>query len=120
MSSELILREIRELPAAIRATLREMRPAALGAASAIRERSPRRVYVIGNGTSFYAALAAMRRAPLAGPEDPSVIAMMSGDFRYFTPALGSGDVVVGVTASGEFRDVLAAFEQLEEDVYVSA
>jgi glutamine---fructose-6-phosphate transaminase (isomerizing) len=114
MSSESILREIRELPAAIRATLRETRPSALGAASAIRERSPRRVYVIGNGTSFYAALSASYAArALASPEDPSVLAMMSGDFRYFTPALGTGDAVVGVTASGEFRDVLATFEQLE-------
>ena len=38
---------------------------------------------------------------------------MAGDFRYFTPALGAGDAVVGVTASGEFRDVLATFERLE-------
>jgi len=114
MSSESILREVRELPAAIRATLKETRPSAVGAASAIRERSPRRVYVIGNGTSFYSALAASYTArALASPEDPSVLAMMAGDFRYFTPALGAGDTVVGVTASGEFRDVLAAFEQLE-------
>jgi glutamine---fructose-6-phosphate transaminase (isomerizing) len=114
MSSASIRREIRELPAAIRATLRAMRPSAVGAASAIRERSPRRVYVIGNGTSFYAALAVSYTArALARPEDPSVLAMMSGDFRYFTPALGTGDAVVGVTASGEFRDVLAAFQQLE-------
>jgi fructoselysine-6-P-deglycase FrlB-like protein len=58
MSSESILREVRELPAAIRATLAETRPSAARAASAIRERSPRRIYVIGNGTSFYSALAA--------------------------------------------------------------
>jgi glucosamine--fructose-6-phosphate aminotransferase (isomerizing) len=114
MSSEGILREVRELPAAIRATLKETRPSAVEAASATRERSPRRVYVIGNGTSFYAALAASYTArALAGPGDPSVLAMMSGDFRYFTPALGTDDAVVGVTASGEFRDVLATFEQLE-------
>ncbi len=114
MSSESILRELRELPAAIRATLAETRPSAARAASAIWERSPRRVYVIGNGTSFYSALAASYTArALAGPEDPSVLAMMAGDFRYFTPALGAGDAVVGVTASGEFRDVLATFERLE-------
>ncbi len=114
MASESILREVRELPAAIRATLRETRPSAVEAATAIRERSPRRVYVIGNGTSFYSALASSYAArALASPEDPSVLAMMAGDFRYFTPALGTGDAVVGITASGEFRDVLAAFKQLE-------
>src|SRR5918911_3272837 len=114
MSSESILRELRELPAAIRATLTETRPSAAGAASAIRERSPRRVYVIGNGTSFYSALAASYTArALAGPEDPSVLAMMAGDFRYFIPHLGPGDAVVGITASGKFRDVLAVFERLE-------
>src|SRR5215218_6632850 len=114
MSSESILREVRELPAAIRATLRETRPSAVRAASAMRERSPRRVYVIGNGTSFYSALAASHAArTLASPEDPSVLAMMAGDYRYFTSALGAGDTVVGVTAAGELRDVLAAFEQLE-------
>jgi glucosamine--fructose-6-phosphate aminotransferase (isomerizing) len=114
MSSESILRELRELPTAIRATLAETRPSAARAASVIRERSPRRVYVIGNGTSFYSALAASYTTrALAVPEDPSVLAMMAGDFRYFTPALGAGDAVVGVTASGEFRDVLATFERLE-------
>ena len=28
------------------------------------------------------------------------------------PAIGAEDVVVGMSASGEFRDVIAAFEQL--------
>ncbi len=114
MSNELVPQEIRELPAAMRATLKETRPSAVGAASAIRERAPRRVYIIGNGTSFYSALAASYTArALAGPEDPSVLAMMAGDFRYFIPPLGPGDAVVGITASGEFRDVLAVFERLE-------
>jgi glucosamine--fructose-6-phosphate aminotransferase (isomerizing) len=50
---------------------------------------------------------------LAQPGDPQVLAWPAGDFRYFTPALSEGDVVVGITASGEFRDVLAVFERLE-------
>ncbi|HVO42519.1 MAG TPA: SIS domain-containing protein, partial [Aggregatilineales bacterium] len=38
---------------------------------------------------------------------------LAGDFRYFTPALNAQDVVVGISASGEFRDVLAVFERLK-------
>jgi len=114
VSNESIPQEVRELPAAIRATLKETHPSAIGAASTIRERSPRRIYIIGNGTSFYSALAASYTArALADPEDLSVLAMMAGDFRYFVPPVGAGDVVVGITASGEFRDVLAVFERLE-------
>ncbi len=52
MTTELIPLEIDETPNAIRATLRETRPAALQAAEAIRKLAPRRIFVIGNGTSL--------------------------------------------------------------------
>jgi glucosamine--fructose-6-phosphate aminotransferase (isomerizing) len=39
--------------------------------------------------------------------------MPAGDFRYFTPLLAENDIVVGISASGEFRDVLAVFERLK-------
>jgi len=35
--------------------------------------------------------------------------MPAGDFRHFTPYLNPQDIVVGVSASGEFRDVLSVF-----------
>jgi fructoselysine-6-P-deglycase FrlB-like protein len=59
----------------MRAKVKETYSSAIGAASAIRERSPRRVYVIGSGTSSYSALAASYAAcALASPEELSVLA----------------------------------------------
>lgn len=113
MAVGLIPQEIRATPAAIRATLEHTRPAAHAAAAAIRDRAPRRVFITGNGTSFYSSLAASYTGrALAGPDDPFVLAAMSGDLRYYTPALTGRDVIVGVSASGEFRDVIALFERL--------
>ena len=111
---EFIPQEIEETPAAIRATIADTRPAARAAAQAIRTRKPQRIYIIGNGTSLYTSIAASYTARLlAGEEDPLVLAVPAGEFRYFMPAIGSTDVVVGMSASGEFRDVLAVFEQLK-------
>jgi len=105
--------EIRDEPAAIRATLAEARPAVREAARLLRTRGTRRVFVIGNGTSYHTALAAAAlHRRWAGPEDPAVIALTAGDFRVYRPALAPTDAVVGVSASGEFRDVVAVFEEL--------
>ena len=110
---ELIPQEIEDTPAAIRLTISQTRPAALAAARAVRSRKPRRIFIIGNGTSLYTSMASTYTARiLAGAGDPFVLAVPAGEFRYFMPAITSEDVVVGMSASGEFRDVLAAFEQL--------
>jgi glutamine---fructose-6-phosphate transaminase (isomerizing) len=113
MTTELIPLEIDETPGAIRVTLTESRPTARKVAEAIRERSPRRIFVIGNGTSLYTSMAATYTArQLAGLNDPLVLAFPAGDFRYFTPAIRPDDVIIGMSASGEFRDVLSVFERL--------
>jgi glutamine---fructose-6-phosphate transaminase (isomerizing) len=114
MTEELIPSEIHAIPQAIQATVRETRPAAHAAAAAMRARNPRRVYFIGNGTSLYSSMAAVYTARLlASPADPLVLAWPAGDFNAFTPQLNEQDIVVGISASGEFRDVLAVFERLE-------
>lgn len=114
MSVETIPFEISETPDAIRATLQATHSASRRAAEAMRERQPRRIFILGNGTSLYSSMAASYTArQLAGPEDPLVAAFPAGDFRYFTPALNEQDIIVGISASGEFRDVLAVFERLE-------
>ena len=98
---------------AIRATLAESGPAARSAARALRAAGTRRVYVIGNGTSYHSALAAAtayRRIATAG--DPTVIPLGAGEFRHYRPALGEGDAVIGISASGEFRDVVVVFDEL--------
>jgi glucosamine--fructose-6-phosphate aminotransferase (isomerizing) len=70
--------------------------------------------VIGNGTSYHSSLAAAtlyRRH--AEPADPTVVALTAGEFRHYPPALGPTDAVVGISASGEFRDVVAVVEALK-------
>jgi glucosamine--fructose-6-phosphate aminotransferase (isomerizing) len=113
MTTEIIPMEIDETPDAIRATLKDTRPSALKTADAIRKHSPRRIFIIGNGTSLYTSMAATYTArQLAGPNDPLVLAFPAGDFRYFLPAIQPNDVIIGMSASGEFRDVLSIFERL--------
>jgi glucosamine--fructose-6-phosphate aminotransferase (isomerizing) len=112
MSTELIPTEIHEIPAAIRSTLADTRLDASSAAEAMRLRDARRIYLIGNGTSLYSSMAAAYTARLlAGPDDPLVIAMPAGDFHQYSPEIGQGDIIVGVSASGEFRDVLSVFNR---------
>ncbi|HEX7555429.1 MAG TPA: SIS domain-containing protein [Leptolinea sp.] len=113
MTSEIIPQEIFDTPATIRATFTESRPAARQAADLIHARSPRRIFIVGNGTSLYTSMAATYTARAFGDaESPLVLAVPAGDFRYYPPVLQKEDVVVGMSASGEFRDVLAIFERL--------
>lgn len=105
--------EIAAEGAAILATLAESLAAAQSAGRALRTAGTRRVYLIGNGTSYHSALAAAtayRRMAAAG--DPTVIPLTAGEFRNYLPALGEGDAVIGISASGEFRDVVVVFDEL--------
>jgi glucosamine--fructose-6-phosphate aminotransferase (isomerizing) len=113
MIDGIIPTEIREGPGAIRATLREALPSAASAAGALRAGGVRRLFVIGNGTSYHSALAATQLyARRAAADDPIAIAMTAGSFRAYPPALGRGDAVIGISASGEFADVVTTFEAL--------
>ena len=113
MLEEYIPTEIHDIPSAIRDTIQLSRPVAEQIAAAMRTRAPGRIFLIGNGTSLYSSLAASYTArSLAKPGDPPALPMPAGDFRYFTPALAKNDIILGVSASGEFRDVLAVFERL--------
>ncbi len=117
MDEELIPREIHESPDAILATIGEARTEAIAAAEALRERKLKRIFLIGNGTSLYSSMAAAYTGrALAKAGEATVIAWPGGDFRHFMPQLESSDAVVGLSASGEFRDVLAVFEQLRGKV----
>ena len=105
--------EISDEPRAIRETLHESAEGARIAAAALRASGVTRIYVIGNGTSYHSSLAAAtlyRRYALLG--DPTVIALTAGEFRTYLPALGPTDAVIGISASGEFRDVVAVVETL--------
>jgi glucosamine--fructose-6-phosphate aminotransferase (isomerizing) len=114
MIEGIIPAEIAETPRAIRETLAGSIDAARRAASALRSRGVTRIYVIGNGTSYHSSLAAAtlyRRHAL--PDEPAVVALTAGEFRNYLPALGPKDAVVGISSSGEFRDVVAVVEALK-------
>ena len=112
-SDGIIPAEIRAGPDAIRATVRDAMDAARDAAGDLVRRGTRRVFVIGNGTSYHSALGgAGLYARLAGPDDPLVIPLTAGEFQTYPPRLGRDDAVLGISASGEFVDVVAAFRDL--------
>ncbi len=109
--------EIRAEGEAIRATLAGSLPAARAAAEALRAAGVRRIHVIGNGTSYHSSMAAAtlyRRLAAAG--DPTVIALDAGEFRNYLPGLDRHDAVIGISASGEFRDVLVVVDEVRERV----
>jgi glucosamine--fructose-6-phosphate aminotransferase (isomerizing) len=104
--------EIREGPEAIRATVRSAGAAAREIAGRWRGQGIRRVHVIGNGTSFHSSLAsAMLYRRHAGPGDPVVVPLTAAEFVTYPPSLGPGDAVVGISSSGEFKDVVLAAER---------
>jgi len=109
-----IAAEIRDEPAAIRATLAASRDAAGETAEVLVAGGVRRVHLIGNGTSYHSSLAAaLVHRRLANADDPLVLAWTAGEFRHYAPDLADGDAVVGISASGEFRDVIAVTEALK-------
>jgi glucosamine--fructose-6-phosphate aminotransferase (isomerizing) len=121
MTDGIIWEEILEEPAAIRSTVADARGPAREIAAELRARRVRRLYLIGNGTSYHTALAAAtvyRRH--AGPDHPILEALTAGEFRHYTPQLAAADAVVGVSASGEFRDVVAVAEELAGRIPVIA
>jgi glutamine---fructose-6-phosphate transaminase (isomerizing) len=105
--------EIREGPEAIRATVAIARDQAREVAGRWRTLGIRRIHVIGNGTSFHSSLAgtALYRRH-ATPDDPAVIALTAAEMLRYRPQLGPGDAVVGISSSGEFKDVVAVAEEL--------
>ena len=106
-------KEILEGPSAIRATVAATETSVGAVAATLRAGGIRRIWVIGNGTSYHSSLHAAGLARrLAGPDDPITIPVTAGDFWAFRPRLGRGDAIVGISASGEFHDVLGVFEEV--------
>jgi glutamine---fructose-6-phosphate transaminase (isomerizing) len=88
-------------------------------AGKLRGDGVRRIHVIGNGTSYHSSLAAATLyGRYAAPGDPVVVPMTAGAFLTYPPALAEGDAIVGISASGEFRDVVAAAETWRDQLPV--
>jgi glucosamine--fructose-6-phosphate aminotransferase (isomerizing) len=119
MTSNIIPGEIADGPDAIRRTVAEGHPPARDIAARLRRDGIRRVHVIGNGTSYHSSLAAATLyGRHAATDDPIVLPMTAGAFLTYPPTLGDGDAIVGISASGEFRDVVAVAEAWHDRVPV--
>lgn len=112
-SEGIIPAEIAAEPEAIRATVAGAREPARRVAAALRSGGVRRIHLVGNGTSHHSAIAvatAYRRQSRA--DEPTLVAVPAGEFRAYLPDLGPRDAVVGISSSGEFRDVVAVVDAL--------
>lgn len=117
MNEPIIPAEIEQGPDAIRDTVAGARDSARAVATRLRARGVRRVHVVGNGTSYHSSLAvAALYARHAGASDPVVVPMTAGSFVTYPPDLGEHDAIIGISASGEFRDVVAAAETWRDRV----
>ena len=111
-----MLKEIHEQPRAIADTIRgrvslEEGKVLLGeaAVSPKTQKEIRRVYIIACGTSYHAALVGKfmieELARIPAEVD------LGSEFRYRDPLVGSQDLLVAISQSGETTDTLAAFKE---------
>ena len=98
-----------ELPEALAATLRDA-DGFDDVSSVLSHRSVRRIVVAGNGASHYVGLNLWLASLCGGGRRPraQVVAIPAGLLATGHFAWQSGDVLVAVSSSGEFRDVVDA------------
>jgi fructoselysine-6-P-deglycase FrlB-like protein len=103
-------RDVTELPSSLAATLDDH--AGVAEVSALlRADGVRRVVASGNGAAYYVAVA-LWLASLEGRAGPEVIATPSGLLARGRFAWRPGDVLLAVSSSGEFRDLVEAVDGL--------
>ena len=71
-----------------------------------------RVVVVACGTSYHAGL--IGRYAIEEWARISVEVELASEYRYRNPVVGPGDLVIGITQSGETRDTLAAMRCAQE------
>ncbi len=113
-----MLKEIHEQPAALRDTIGDrLRPEGevdlpgLGLDDAALARVER-VHIVACGTSFHAGL--VGRYLLEDWARVPVHVEVASEYRYRTCLAGPGDLVIGITQSGETADTLAAMRVARE------
>ena len=113
MSESLFLQEVLSTPEALADTIAAADDRATDIANALLRQGPRRIVVVGSGSSYFAGgIAAYLFRALATAADPFVWAEAAGDFDLYPPRLDPGDVVVAVSASGEGADVINLLAKL--------
>jgi glutamine---fructose-6-phosphate transaminase (isomerizing) len=114
-----MLKEIHEQAAAVAETIadRTVRPDGvdLGDMGAIDDAvlaGVRRVVIVACGTSYHAGL--IGRYAIEGWARLPVEMDIASEYRYRDPVVGPGDLVIGISQSGETADTLAAMRLAKE------
>ena len=113
-----MLKEIYEQPEAVAETiadrLRERGVVDLGDIGLTDDelRNARRIIVVACGTSYHAGL--VGRYAIEEWARVPVEMDIASEYRYRNPVLGEGDLVVGISQSGETADTLAAMRLARE------
>jgi glutamine---fructose-6-phosphate transaminase (isomerizing) len=101
-------RDVTELPSAVAETL-DRRSGRSEVATLLGGPGVRRVVASGNGAAYYVAVA-LWLASLESEPGPDVVAVPSGMLARGTWAWRPGDVLLVVSSSGEFRDLVEAVD----------
>ena len=106
-----MLKEIHEQPDAVAETLadRAVREDGIDLADDIDEnmlREAKRIVIVACGTSYHAGL--VGRYAIEEWARLPVEMDIASEYRYRNPVVGPGDLVIGITQSGETADTLAA------------
>src|SRR5918992_963418 len=112
-----MLKEIHEQADAVAATIadRTVRPDGVDLPEVDDEllRTCRRIVVVACGTSYHAGL--IGRYALEAWARVPVQMEIASEYRYRDPVVGPGDLVIGITQSGETADTLAAMRLAREN-----
>src|SRR3954453_21465867 len=84
----------------------------LGAIEDIDLATCRRIVIVACGTSYHAGL--IGRYALEGWARVPVEMDVASEYRYRDPIVGPGDLVIGISQSGETADTLAAMRLARE------
>jgi glucosamine--fructose-6-phosphate aminotransferase (isomerizing) len=111
-----MLKEIHEQADAVAETIadRTVRPDGIDLPELDDEllRSVKRIVIVACGTSYHAGL--IGRYALEGWARVPVEMDIASEYRYRDPVVGPGDLVIGITQSGETLDTLAAMRLARE------
>jgi fructoselysine-6-P-deglycase FrlB-like protein len=100
--------DVSELPSSLAATL-DARDGVDDVAAVLGSDRVRRVIASGNGAAYYVAVA-LWLASLESSEGPEVLAAPSGLLARGAFAWREGDVLLAISSSGEFRDLVEAVD----------
>jgi glutamine---fructose-6-phosphate transaminase (isomerizing) len=101
-------RDLTELPDSLEATL-SARDGVVEVAAVLGAREVKRIVCSGNGAAYYVCMA-LWLASLEGRSGPEVVAVPSGLLARGAFRWRDGDVLLAVSSSGEFRDLVEATE----------